>query len=203
MFGLENVPIVASILTTVGPIMQVAHIVKTKSVEGLSVVSCMILTIGASLGVLLGMQYELGVVVVFMSLSLLAQAMMFCFVSLRFGLVICVGITSSVALVSWLLPDFSADMLTTQYTQQVAFAWGLIAASSFIPQVLTTRKTRRTESLSLIHVLCFTVGLTLWTVFAWSVKNWSLLLWCSIITLSLYELLRLKLSVKPVSIEIT
>lgn len=200
MLSLNDVPLIASILTTVGPVMQVVHIIRTKSVEGLSVATCVLLTIGAALGVLLGIQYELGLVVFFMGLSLFAQALMFCFVSWKLGLSVCAVIVALPFLVNLLMPDFAADMLTTSYTQIVAFIWGLIAANSFIPQVLATRKTRQTQDLSLINVLCFTVGLSLWTVFAWSVQNWTLLLWCTIITASLYELLRLKLTVTPASV---
>jgi len=197
MVLIEGISLLASVLTTVAPAMQVLHILRTRSVEGLSVLTGVVLVVGASLSLLLGIQYQLGFVLILMSLSLFFQALMLHLVSWRVSLFVWAIILISVLIIAAFLPFFGSDMLSTRYTQQVAFIWGLIAATTFFPQLITTRRTRQTGDLSLVTLLCFAAGMSLWTVFAWLVQNWSLLLWSAIITVSVYELLRLKLTIKP------
>jgi MtN3 and saliva related transmembrane protein len=202
MAVLEAIPLVASIMATVAPAMQVVHIFRTRSVEGLSALTCIALVIGNCLAILLGVQYHFGVVLVVMITSLLIQAVMLHLVSWRLSLKVWLTIVAVCIAISTLAPTFATDLLTTRYNEPVAFVWGLIAATTFIPQVLRTRRTRQVQDLSLVTIICFAIGFSLWSLFAWLVQNWSLLLWCSVLTLSVYELLRLKFTIKPAAVVI-
>lgn len=189
----QSVSLLASILCTVAPALQVIHILQTRSVEGLSVLTCVALVVGNCLAILIGIQYDLGPTLAIMVTSLVIQSVMLHLVSLRASLVTWGSSILTVAGVALLTPGFGAYMLTTRYNEQVAFAWGIIAATTFIPQVIVTRKTRQTQNLAWLTVITFAIGFTLWTTFAVMVGNWSLMLWCGILTMSVFELARLKL----------
>lgn len=194
----ETISLLAAVLVTIAPALQVLHIIRTGSKEGLSVLTSIALVVSNCLALLLGIQYQLGSTIIIMALTLLLQAIMLHLVSSRVSLAVWGGVLALILGAELLAPQFAADILTTRYNEQVAFIWGVIAAPTFIPQVLAVRKTRQTESLSLMTIICFAVGFTLWVAFAWLVKNWSLLLWFGIMTISVYELLRIKLVTKPV-----
>ncbi|MBB6125288.1 PQ-loop domain-containing transporter [Sphingobium subterraneum] len=192
----QAVSLVASILCTIAPGLQVLHILRTRSVAGLSVLTCVALVMGNCLAILIGVQYSLGLTLAIMILSLIIQSVMLHLVSPRAALATGAAVIAAIAGTTLLAPGLAADILTTRYHEQVAFLWGIIAATTFIPQVLVTRRTRQTKDLSWLTVITFAVGFTLWTTFAVMVRNWSLMLWCGILTLSVYELVRLKLAEK-------
>lgn len=192
---IKVLPLVASCLTTVAPATQIYHIARSRSAAGISPATGVVLVVGTALSLLLGVQYQLGTTLFLMTVALLLQSTMLFMVSRRaFGMLVLASAALACGLVV-LAPTFAWELTTSRYTEHVAFLWGLIAAGTFIPQVRLTHRTRMTGDLSLVTILCFAVGMTLWTLFGVLVRNWSLTLWNSIITVSVYELLRLKLTI--------
>lgn len=191
---MQVVSLLASALTTIGPAAQVLHVLRSRSTEGLSVATFGMLTLSTMLSFLMGVQYQIGFALAFAFASLAFNFILMFMIHARlaFGL-LALGV--AVAALALLGPGaIQAAVLGTQYTELVAFVWGLLSAVTFVPQVLRTRRTRDTRGLSLTNLLLFVAGMALWTVFSWLVQNFSMMFWCGVMLISLLVLLQLKLT---------
>src|SRR3546814_13842550 len=89
-------------------------------------------------------------------------------------------------------PWFIPALLTVRWAEQVAFIYGILAAATFLPQILLTRRTRHVSSLSLPYLILLSSGMVLWTINSIILRNYSLTFWNMILQLIALELLRLQ-----------
>src|SRR3546814_9966749 len=118
-------------------------------------------------------------------MSLLSRRVLFSCLAAIAGFV---GISFMVA--PWFIPA----LLTVRWAEQVAFIYGILAAATFLPQILLTRRTRHVSSLSLPYLILLSSGMVLWTINSIILRNYSLTFWNMILLLMALELLRLKVT---------
>jgi MtN3 and saliva related transmembrane protein len=183
----------AGFMTTGAPITQVFKTVRSRDYAGLSVGSYLLLLLLGTFAVLVGVQYHIVAMEVFNSVALAANMLMMLLIS-RWTLAAFVLTLGGLALLSALFaPWFIPALLTTRWAEQVAFVYGLIAAATFLPQVLLTHRTKVVSSLSLINLTLFAGGMAVWIVVSYMLGNYSLIGWNIILLLMILELLRLKI----------
>jgi uncharacterized protein with PQ loop repeat len=193
VISIRAVTLIASSLGVVGPAAQLLHVLRSKSTQGLSRTTFTILTVTFMLSLLLGIQYKVGPALVLATASVVIKWMVLARISWRNALVLLLIAAMAVAIVMLSPPLIAQTVLSQRYSELVAFAWGLLFAITFIPQVLVTRRSRNTRNLSLIMLTLSVGSVSLWTLFAVLVSNYSMLFWLIIVLISLVELVRLKL----------
>jgi|GEM_PF-2431637 len=192
----ELLSLIAGLMTMAAPAMQAIKTIRTRNVEGLAVSTYIMLMALGCFAVLIGVQYRvvtmtslnaLGMLFNVAILFLLSRRALFSFFG---GLAVLVAITGLVA------PWFLTGLITTRWAEPVGFVYGLVAASTFVPQVLMTWKTREVSALSLPNLALMSAGMVIWIGVATVLGNWSLIFWNSILFLCVAELLRMKLVVE-------
>lgn len=68
--------------------------------------------------------------------------------------------------------------------QAVGFIAGFLATVAFIPQVVRAWKTRSTRDLSLLTIVAFTTGVSLWIVYGVLIQSLPIIVW-NVVTLAL------------------
>src|SRR3546814_17588818 len=101
-------------------------------------------------------------------MSLLSRRVLFSFLAAIAGFV---GISFMVA--PWFIPA----LLTVRWAEQVAFIYGILAAATFLPQILLTRRTPHVSSLSLPSLILLSTGMVIWTIHSIILPNSSLPFW--------------------------
>jgi uncharacterized protein with PQ loop repeat len=185
----------ASLLGVFGPAAQFLHVWRSKSTKGLSLSTFTILNLSLMCSLLLGVQYAIGAGLIFGAISLIVKLAVLWQISARVALALIALAGTVVASVVLGPPIFSEIVLTTRYSELVAFTWGLLLAIAFMPQVWLAHKTRNTRNLSLVSLSVSAVSTTLWTMFAVLVANYAMMFWCAVMLISLLELVRLKVAV--------
>ena len=192
----QIVAMIASLLGVFGPAAQFAHVWRTKSTKGLSLPTFVILNLSLMCSLVLAFQYRLFPGLLFAFIAWIVKLAVLWQLSARamFSLIgLGIGVAAGVRFGP---PIFAEVVLTTHYSELVAFAWGLLLAIAFLPQVWMSHRTRNTRNLSLPGLAISAVSTTLWDTFALMVSNYSMLFWCSVMLISLLELIRLKLGVR-------
>ena len=196
MTTVQIVALLAASLGVFGPAAQLLHVIRARSARGLSGSTFTILNLSLMCSVLLAIQYATGPALYFATASLVFKMAVLAAISrlAAFGLTLLAGGVAALVNVG---PDVVAQaVLTTQYSEAWAFAWGLLLAIAFLPQVVLTHRTRNTRGLSLISLVMSAIGTSLWMVFAVMVVNYAMVFWCGVMLLALLELIRLKLVVR-------
>ena len=191
---LQSVTLVASILGLVSHAAQLGRSLRSGSIRGLSLSSFVLLTVTFTFSLLLGIQYRIGPGLILATLSAALTVGVLALLS-RWITALYFAVVGAVALATMLGPPAVADaVLTTHYSEVVAFAWGLLFASAFVPQVIKAHRLRDTRDLSAISILVSSASVGLWLTFAVMVRNISMAFWLSLVMLSVLELTRLKLT---------
>lgn len=73
---------------------------------------------------------------------------------------------------------------TVPMTQTIGFLAGLLTTAAFVPQALYAWRTRSTRDISLLTVVAFTVGISLWVFYGALIHSLPIFLW-NVITLVL------------------
>jgi uncharacterized protein with PQ loop repeat len=192
----------ASLLGMFGPAAQFIHVRKTRSVKGLSLSTFTILNLSLMCSLLLGIQYRVGYGLIFAFSAWAVKLAVLCQLNVRVALAL-VGLGAAVAAAALFGPPLvSRIILTSQYSEFVAFAWGLLLAIAFLPQVWMSHKSGNTKNLSLPGVVISAFSTALWIAFALLVANHAMLFWCSVMLVALLELIRLKLGVRATAADI-
>ncbi|NIJ37419.1 uncharacterized protein with PQ loop repeat [Sphingopyxis panaciterrae] len=190
----EILSFLAGIMTSSAPLAQAFRTFRTRDIAGLSVSSYLLLLCMGSFTVLIGIQYMIFAMIILNAIGLVANlAIMFLLSRLAFSafLLTVTGLAAASLLVA---PWFIPQLLTPLWAEQVAFIYGLLAAATFLPQILLTRRTRIVSSLSLPYLLLLSGGMILWTINSIILGNYSLTFWNGILLLMSLELLRLKIT---------
>ena len=190
--SIQTITFVASSLGVIGPAAQLLHVLRSKSTKGLSRSTFTILTVTFMLSLLLGIQYKIGPALVLATASVVIKWIVLARISWLNAVIVLAGAGVFVALVIFGPAAIGDALLTTRYSELVAFSWGLLFATTFIPQVLVARRTRNTRNLSLIMLILSVLSVSLWILFAALVSNYSMLFWLALVLVSLIELVRLK-----------
>lgn len=69
-------------------------------------------------------------------------------------------------------------------TQAIGFLAGFFATAAFVPQVVRAWQTRSTRDLSLLTIVAFTAGVSLWIVYGVLIHSLPVIIW-NVITLGL------------------
>lgn len=191
---IEILSLVGGLMTSGAPVAQAFKTFRSRDVAGLSVGTYLLLLFLVAFGILIGVQYSIVTMILLNSIGLIANMLILYLISKR----ALAGFVLTWVLF-WLLgsliaPLFISKLLTTAWAEQVAFIYGIIAATTFLPQVLLTHRTRNASALSLYTLILFCVGMVLWIIISVLVNNYSLIFWNVILFLMLLELLRLKLT---------
>lgn len=196
MDWIELLSLVAGLMTTGAPIAQAVKTFRSRDYSGLSVGSYLLLLCLGSFAVLIGVQYRIVSMTALNAAGLCANLLIMLMISRRtlFLFILMVGgLLVGGALIA---PSLLSDLLTTRWAEQVAFIYGLIAAATFLPQLLMTRRTRVVSSLSIANLALFAGGMAMWIIVSVLIGNYSLIFWNVILLLMICELLRLKITIE-------
>jgi MtN3 and saliva related transmembrane protein len=69
-------------------------------------------------------------------------------------------------------------------TEAIGFLAGLLATAAFVPQVVRAWKTRSTRDLSLVTIVAFTAGVSLWILYGVLIHSLPVVIW-NVVTLGL------------------
>jgi MtN3 and saliva related transmembrane protein len=189
---IELLSLIAGLMTTGAPIMQVIKTVRSRDYAGLSVGSYLLLLCLGSFTVLIGIQYKIVAMIVLNSISLFANMVMMLILS-RMTLAAFLLTLGVAALVSSLVaPWFLPLLFTPHWGEQVAFVYGLVSAAAFLPQLILTHRTRIVSSFSAFYLMLLAGGMILWVIVATMLGNYSLTFWNFVLFVMVAELLRLK-----------
>jgi uncharacterized protein with PQ loop repeat len=190
----EILSLLAGLMTSGAPLAQAFKTFRTRDVAGLSVGSYLLLLCLGTSTVLIGVQYKIMAMIILNSLGLATNLAIMSILSRRTLLMFFGAIAGLVSAGLILAPGFIPALLTQRWAEQVAFIYGLLAAATFLPQILLTRRTRLVSSLSLPYLALLSGGMVLWTVNSIILGNYSLTFWNAILLLMSLELTRLKIS---------
>jgi uncharacterized protein with PQ loop repeat len=195
--SIRTITLIASTLGVIGPAAQLLHMLKSKSTKGLSATTFTILTVTFMLSLLLGIQYKIGPALGLAATSVVIKWVVLARIRWGNALALLMVAALAVLLVTRGPPVIAQAVLSTRYSELVAFTWGLLFAITFVPQVLVTRRSRNTRNLSLIMLVLSMGSVLLWILFAGLVSNYSMSFWLVIVLISLVELVRLKVLEAP------
>lgn len=181
-------------MTSGAPLAQAFKTFRTRDVEGLSVGSYLLLLCLGSTTVLIGIQYGIMAMIILNSVGLATNLAIMSLLSRRALLMFGGVLTSLVVAGLMFAPGFIPALLTPRWAEQVAFTYGLLAAATFLPQIMLTRRTRLASSLSLPYLALLSGGMVLWTINSIILGNYSLTFWNAILLLMSLELVRLKIA---------
>jgi uncharacterized protein with PQ loop repeat len=201
--SIPTITFLASSLGVVGPAAQLWRVLQTRSTQGLSRTTFTILTVTFMLSLLLGIQYKIGPALILAGTSVVIKWLVLVRIDWRNAAILAVAAAFVSLVVVFGPTGIGQAVLSTRYSELVAFAWGLLFAITFLPQVLLTRRARNTRNLSLIMLTLSVGSVSLWIAFAALVSNYSMLLWLSIVLIALLELTRLKLMERRIQIAST
>jgi uncharacterized protein with PQ loop repeat len=193
MKSVEVLSLLAGLFTMVAPGAQALKTLRARQITGLSLESYVLYVIYGVMGVVIGVQYGVVAITAMNALQTIFNAAVLYLISRR-ALALLVG--SAVVLIGLaaiVAPWFLQGLVGTRWSEPFAFAYGLVGASTYIPQVLLTRRTRAAAAISLPNVLLMTLGMICWVIVAVLLHNWSLTFWNGLVLLVTAELLRLKL----------
>jgi uncharacterized protein with PQ loop repeat len=193
---IEWLSLVAGLMTTGAPITQALKTFRTRNYTGLSVESYLLLLCLGTFAVLVGVQYGILTMTTLNAIGLSANMLIMLMLS-RTILAAYLLTLAALAGMSWLVvPSLFLDLFTTRWAEQVAFIYGVIAAATFLPQVLLTRRTRVVSALSVVNLALFAGGMVIWIGVSIMLGNYSLTGWNIILLFMISELLRLKITVE-------
>lgn len=198
--SIPTITFLASSLGVVGPAAQLWRVLQTRSTQGLSRTTFTILTVTFMLSLLLGIQYRIGPALILAATSVVIKWLVLVRIDWRNAAIVAFAAAFVCLIVVFGPPGVGQAVLSTRYSELVAFAWGLLFAITFLPQVLLTRRSRNTRNLSMIMVLLSVGSVSLWIAFAALVSNYSMLSWLTIVLIALLELTRLKLMERRVQV---
>lgn len=184
----------AGIMTSGAPLAQAFETFRTRDIAGLSVRSYLLLLCMGSFTVLIGVQYTVFAMIFLNSIGLIANFFIMFLLSRRVLFALVFVIMAFVVVSFLAVPWFIPELLTLRWAEQVAFIYGLLAAATFLPQILLTRRTRIVSSLSVHYLLLLSGGMILWTINSIILGNYSLTFWNGVLLLMSLELLRLKIT---------
>lgn len=193
---IEILSLIAGFMTMAAPMAQAVKTIRTRDVEGMSPSSYLMLLVLGVLSVLIGVQYRIATMTVLNTLATLANISIMYLLSRRLLFTFFGSLAALAAIflivVPWLLPT----LITTKWAEPVAFVYGIVAASTFLPQVMLTRRTRKVGALSMPNLVLFTTGMAVWIAVSILLGNYSLIFWNGCLLLMMVELLRLKIVVE-------
>lgn len=180
-------------MTTAAPTVQAFKTYRSGEIESLSSFSYMLLLALGSLATLIGVQYGVFFMAALNTIALVANMLIMALLSRRLLTGFLLTLSVCFALTATFAPWALRTLVTTKWAEQVGFLWGVLAVTTFLPQVLTTRRTRSVAALSLGYLSLFTAGMVVWIIVAMILGSVSLVIWNTILGLMIAELLRLKL----------
>lgn len=74
--------------------------------------------------------------------------------------------------------------MRVEITQAIGFLAGFLATAAFVPQVIHAWRTRSTRDLSLLTIVAFTAGISLWVVYGVLIGSLPIIIW-NVVTLGL------------------
>jgi uncharacterized protein with PQ loop repeat len=190
---IEALSLVAFILFMLGTGAQVIAMIRKRNAHGVSASTYALLVVLGLFNILIGVQYKI------ISMTVLTVMIFICnctilFLISRRVLFILIGSFAVIAILSvTFAPTFVAALRTHRWSEQVGFAYGVVASAAFFPQVLLTRRTRDVSAIAFSNYLLLSIAMVLLVVVSILVRNWSLSFWNIVLTLSLVEMLRLKI----------
>ena len=191
---MQMITLAASTLGLVSHGAQLLRSLRSGSIRTLSLSSFTLLTLTFTLSLVMGIQYKIGPALILAFISTALTVGVLALIS-RWVTLLYLSIIGAVTLGVMFGPSVIAEaVLTTRFSEFVAFAWGLLFAIAFIPQVIKAHRLRDTRGLSRVSLLVSGVSIGLWLTFAVLVKNYSMFFWLSVVLVSLCELVRLKLT---------
>ena len=200
MVSVRTITFLASSLGVVGPAAQLWRVLQTRSTQGLSRTTFTILTVVFMLSLLLGIQYRIGPALALAAASLVIKWLVLARIDWRHAAVLFAVAMLAVLVVVFGPPVVAEAVLSTRYSELVAFTWGMLFSITFVPQAVLTHRTRHTHNLSLLMLLLSVGSVSLWMLFAFLVTNYSMLSWLAVVLIALLDLARLKLMERPVHV---
>jgi uncharacterized protein with PQ loop repeat len=190
---IEALSLIAFILFMLGTAAQVIGMFRKHNAHGVSASTYALLAILGLFNLLIGLQYKIVSMMVLTLVIFIGNCTILFLISRRvlfllFGCFAVIGFLSVT-----FAPAFVADLRTHRWSEQVGFAYGIIASLAFFPQVVLTRRTRNVAAIALSNYLLLSIALLFLIMVSVLVRNWSLTFWNSVLMLSLLEMLRLKI----------
>lgn len=192
----EILSLLAGLMTMAAPGAQAVKTIRSRETAGLSVGSYVLLLCLGFMGILLGVQYRIVAMTALNALNTSFNLIILYLISRRKLALLLTTLLATIGIAALTAPWFLEGLVTTRWSEPFAFVYGLVGASTFLPQVLLTRRTRIVAAISLSNLLLMTFGIMAWIVVAVLLHNWSLSFWNSLLLLMVIELLRLKIMVE-------
>ena len=196
MHPVELLSLIAGLMTMAAPAAQAIKTIRTRNTAGLAVSSYVLLLCLGSFAVLIGVQYHVFFMILLNAIGTLFNVCILFLISRRALAGFVVALLGFIGISFLVAPWFLQGLITTRWAEPVGFVYGLVAAGTFLPQVLLTWKTRSVAALSLPNLVLFSLGMTVWIVVAIVLHNWSLIIWNGILFVMITELLRMKIMVE-------
>jgi uncharacterized protein with PQ loop repeat len=201
---IEALSLAAFALLMVGTAAQVLAMIRRRDTHGVSASTYALLVALGLFNFLIGLQYMIVSMMAITIITFTCNCIILFLISRRV-FVLLLGSFAAVAILALVFaPTFVAELRTHRWSEQVGFAYGLVASAAFMPQVLLTRRTRNVAAIALSNYLFLSIGMVLLTAVSVLLHNWSLIFWNIVLTLSVMEMLRLKIAgsrVRVVGIE--
>jgi MtN3 and saliva related transmembrane protein len=196
MHPVELLSLIAGLMTMAAPAAQAIKTIRTRHTAGLAVSSYVLLLCLGSFAVLIGVQYHIFFMILLNAIGTLFNVCILFLLSRRALAGFVVALLGFIGIGLLVAPWFMQGLITTRWAEPVGFVYGLVAAATFLPQVLLTWKTRSVAALSLPNLVLFSLGMTIWIAVAIVLHNWSLIIWNGILFVMITELLRMKIMVE-------
>lgn len=190
----EALSLVAFILLMLGTAAQAIAMIRRRDAHGVSASTYALLVALGLFNFLIGLQYMIISMMAITIITFTCNCVILFLISRRvFGLLLG-GVAAAAILAFLFVPTFMGELRTHRWSEQVGFAYGLVASAAFLPQVVLTHRTRNVAAIALSNYLFLSMGMVLLTAVSVLLRNWSLIFWNTVLTLSVMEMLRLKIA---------
>src|ERR1700728_345477 len=168
-----------------GTAAQAIAMIRRRDAHGVSASTYALLVVLGLFNILIGVQYKIISMTVLTIMIFVCNCTILFLISCR-AFFILFGSFAVVAVLSvTFAPTFVADLRTHRWSEQVGFAYGLVASAAFFPQVLLTWRTRDVAAIAFSNYLLLSIAMVPLTVVSVLVRNWSLTFWNAVLTLLL------------------
>jgi len=189
----EILPLVAGVLTMIAPGLQSLRIIRTRNIYGLSVSTCVLLSLNGAVMSLMAFEYKIITLIAVNVMTFIISLPLLYLVSRRAFTLFVICMLAAVVGTRVMFPGLAIALSTPKWAQEIALLYGFVSAFTFLPQVWVTHRSRDVSALSLPNYVMQSAGMVSWCLVALSIGNWPLVFWDVIITLCVFEMLRLKL----------
>jgi uncharacterized protein with PQ loop repeat len=190
---IEALSLVAFVLLMLGTAAQVIAMIRRRDAHGVSASTYALLVALGLFNFLIGLQYMIISMMAITIITFTCNCIILFLVSRRVFILLLGGVAAAAILAFVFAPTFVMELRTDRWSEQVGFAYGVVASAAFLPQVVLTRRTRNVAAIALSNYLLLSVGMVLLTAVSVLLRNWSLIFWNVVLTLSVMEMLRLKI----------